>query len=247
MKNDKERLMVMLNENKISQDDYNTLLVALEKKSFFLKLQSSLWLNPFQKIAGFKALIMGMMILLAMSGMGVIAKVYFVGSISIINASAVAKQTMDISFLLLAYQNIVSWLILSAMFILAAMILQKKKIRIIDFLGTVSLARFPALLITILIGIVRMINPSILDVDMSKGISLHASFSQTLLGVLMMVLIVWQIFTYFYAFKESSGLIGKKLVLGFIASIIAAEYSGLPLTTMLTLTLRHPLSCVCYQ
>ena len=139
---------------------------------------------------------------------------------------------MDISFLLLAYQNIVSWLILSAMFILAAMILQKKKIRIIDFLGTVSLARFPALLITILIGIVRMINPSILDVDMSKGISLHASFSQTLLGVLMMVLIVWQIFTYFYAFKESSGLIGKKLVLGFIASIIAAEYSGLPLTTM---------------
>ena len=232
MKNDKERLMGMLNENKISQDDYNTLLVALEKKSFFLKLQSSLWLNPFQKIAGFKALIMGMMILLAMSGMGVIAKVYFVGSISIINASAVAKQTMDISFLLLAYQNIVSWLILSAMFILAAMILQKKKIRIIDFLGTVSLARFPALLITILIGIVRMINPSILDVDMSKGISLHASFSQTLLGVLMMVLIVWQIFTYFYAFKESSGLIGKKLVLGFIASIIAAEYSGLPLTTM---------------
>ena len=232
MKNDKERLMGMLNENKISQDDYNTLLVALEKKSFFLKLQSSLWLNPFQKIAGFKALIMGMMILLAMSGMGVIAKVYFVGSISIINASAVAKQTMDISFLLLAYQNIVSWLILSAMFILAAMILQKKKIRIIDFLGTVSLARFPALLITILIGIVIMINPSILDVDMSKGISLHASFSQTLLGVLMMVLIVWQIFTYFYAFKESSGLIGKKLVLGFIASIIAAEYSGLPLTTM---------------
>ena len=62
MKNDKERLMGMLNENKISQDDYNTLLVALEKKSFFLKLQSSLWLNPFQKIAGFKALIMGMMI-----------------------------------------------------------------------------------------------------------------------------------------------------------------------------------------
>ena len=232
MKNDKERLMGMLNENKISQDDYNTLLVALEKKSFLSKLQSSLWLNPFQKIAGFKALIMGMIILLAMSGMGVIAKVYFIGSISLINASAVVKQTMDIGFLLLAYQNIVSWLILSIMFILTAMILQKKKIRIIDFLGTVSLARFPSLLITLLTAIVRMINPGILDVDLSKGIQLHVPLSQTLYGVTLMVLIIWQIFTYFYAFKESSGLIGKKLVLGFIASIIAAEYAGLPLTTM---------------
>lgn len=232
MKNNKERLMGMLNENKISQDDYNTLLVALEKTSFFSTIQSSLLLNPFQKIAGFKALAIGMIILLLMSYVGVIAKVYFIGSISMLNASVVATQTMNIGFLLLAYQNIVSWLVLTAVFIIAAKILQNKKIRIIDFLGTVSFARFPLLLFTIFTSITRMVNPDMLDVDITKGLLVHPSIEQYLFSIVGMILVVWQIITYFYALKESSGLIGKKLWLGFIVSIIVAEFISHPLTTV---------------
>src|SRR3990167_4812466 len=100
MNTEKIRLERMLKENKITQQDYNTLLVALEKKSFFSKMGSSLLLNPFQKIAGFKALVIGMMILVAMSCIGIIAKVYFLGPLSVINASALPKQTIDIGFLL---------------------------------------------------------------------------------------------------------------------------------------------------
>jgi hypothetical protein len=123
MNNDKERLMAMLKEKKITQEDYNTLLSAIRKKSFFSRMESSLLLNPFQKIAGFKALILGIIIMLTMSYMGVLAKLYFLGPLTIINASAVVKQTMDIGFLLLAYQNIICLLILTILFFIAAKIL----------------------------------------------------------------------------------------------------------------------------
>ena len=195
-------------------------------------MESSLLLNPFQKIAGGKALVIGMMILVAMSYIGVMAKVYFLGPLTAINHSILAKQTMDIGFLLLAYQNIVCWLVLSALFVIAAKILQKKQLRIIDFLGTVSLARFPLLLVTIITSITRMVNPAIVDIDMSKGIPLHSSIGAYIFGVVAMILLVWQIITYFYAMKESSGLVGKKLWLGYIIPIIAGEFIALPLTTL---------------
>jgi len=233
MNTEQARLERMLKENKISQQDYNTLLVALEKKSFFSRMESSLLLNPFQKIAGGKALVIGMMILVAMSYIGVIAKVYFIGPLTAVNYTILTKQTMDIGFLLLAYQNIICWLVLSALFVIAAKILQKKKLRIIDFLGTVSLARFPLLLLTIIMSIIRQVSPAMLDIDMTKGIPLHyASSGEYVLNAIVAILLVWQIITYFYAMKESSGLVGKKLWLGFIVPVIAGELIALPLTSL---------------
>lgn len=233
MNNDKERLMTMLKEKKITQEEYNTLLTALKKKSFFLKIESSLLLNPFQKIAGFKALIFGIIILLTSSYMGVLAKLYFLGPLTIINATAVVKQSREIGFLLLAYQNIICLLLLTTLFFIAAKILQNKKIRLIDFLGTLSLARFPLLFFTVIVSFARRMNPTILDFDMSQGIPLHAhsSIGFVILAVTGMALIVWEIILYFYAMKESSGLVGKKLWLGFIISLIVSELIAFPLTT----------------
>ena len=52
MNNEKTRLDKMLNEHKISQEDYSVLSKALHRKAFYTKMQSQFWLNPFQKIAG---------------------------------------------------------------------------------------------------------------------------------------------------------------------------------------------------
>jgi len=232
MKHEKERLMTMLKDNKISQDDYNLLLGAIKKRSFFSKMSSSLLLNPFQKIAGGKALGIGIVILLCISYLGVIAKVYFLDPISIINSSAVLKQAVEINFLFLAYQNIVSWLVLALLFRISAKVLQKKKTRMIDFLGTVALARFPGLLITIVCSILRVFNPGFLEIDLTKGLHMHVSFGEMVFGITVTILTVWQIITYFYALKESSGLDGKKLWIGFIVSLITACFIGQLLTTL---------------
>jgi hypothetical protein len=232
MKQEKERLISMLQEKKISPDEYNLLLAALEKKSFFEKISSSFLINPFQKIAGFKALISGMIVLIIMSYLGVIAKVYFIGALSILNASAVVNQKIEINFFLLAYQNLVAWLVLATLFLISAKILYPKKVRVIDFFGTVALARFPLLVLTLLMAIIRVINPEFLAIDLSKGIPLHPSIMTNVFGVIILCLFVWQITTYFYGFKVSSGLTGKKLWLGFIGSLIVAEYLTSPLTTL---------------
>ena len=232
MNQEKEHLMNMLKEKKISQEDYNLVLGALEKKSFFEKMSSSFLINPFQKIAGFKALISGMVVMILMSYFGVLAKVYYPGVLSLLNGSAVANQKIEINFFLLAYQNLVAWLVLAGMFLIATKIVHRKKVRVIDFLGTVALARFPLLLLTLIMATIRVLNPGFLVIDLSKGIPLHSSVMMHLFSAITIILFIWQIATYFYALKESSGLIGRKLWLSFIVSLIVAEFIASPLATL---------------
>lgn len=232
MNKDKEHLLCMLRERKISQEDYDLLIRTLNKKSLFEKISSSFLINPFQKIAGFKALISGIIILLIMSYVGVIAKVYFPGVLSVINASVVTHQKIANNFFLLAYQNLVAWLVLAVVFMIAARISQQKRIRMIDFLGTVALARFPLLILTICIMVIQIVNPDFLAIDLSKGLPLHPTIGMDLFSIVTTCLSIWQIAMYFSALKESSGLIGKKLWISFIASIIVAEYIASPLATI---------------
>jgi len=232
MVKEKEHLMSMLKENKISDKDYNLLMSALQKKTFFEKLSSSLLLNPFQKLAGFHALLAGIMILLCMSYLGTIAKVYFPGIFSVLNASVVANQQIENNVFLLAYQNLVACSVLAGSFLLAAIIFRQKGLRVIDFLGTVTLARFPLLLLTIVLAVIRVLDPGFLAIDISKGIPLHPSVTMSLFSAVVICLLIWQITTYFYALKESSGLRGKKLMISFIGSLILSEIIASPLTTI---------------
>ena len=232
MNTEKARLDKMLHEKKISQDDYSILLQSLKRKSFFTKLHQSLWLNPFQKIAGFKALILGIFILVMTSYLGIQAKLYYLGPLSAINAFALAKQNISHLFLFLLYQNMVNWLVLAVLFMIATKILQKNKMRAIDFLGTVSLAQFPVLLTTAYTCLIRIFYPSLLDIDMSHGLQIHFTLYQYICTIPFIVFIVWQIVLYFYAFKESSGLNGKKLWWGFLGSLIFVSMIAQPLTTL---------------
>ena len=232
MNKEKAHLMSMLKEHKISQDEYTLLLAALEKKSFFDRISSFFLINPFQKIAGVNALVWGMAVLIIMSYLGVVAKVYFPGVLSVLNASAVAHQKIEINFFLLAYQNLVAWLVLSGMFLMSAKIFQQKRVRLVDFLGTVALARFPYLVLTLLMSIIRVVNPGFLAIELNKGVSLQPSIAMSAFSAVVICLFIWQIATYFYALKESSGLIGKKLWLGFIVSLILSECIASPLTTI---------------
>ena len=232
MSTEKARLDKMLQEKKISQDDYRMLLSSIKRRSFFSKLQQSFWLNPFQKIAGFKALTIGMLILVMTSYLGVKAKLYYLGPLSAINATVLAKQTISYPFLFLLYQNIVNWLVLAILFMIAAKILQKNKMRVIDFLGTVSLAQFPMLLVTVYTCLIRRFYPSLIEFDVSKGFPIHFTANQYIFTIPVIVFVVWQGVLCFYALKESSGLNGKKLWWGFLGTLILAGLIAQPLTTL---------------
>jgi len=231
MTKEKERLLSMLKENKISEDDYKILSASLDKKtsSFVLQL-FSLLINPFQRIAGLYSLLAGLVILFSMSYLGVIAKVYFPGILDCLNSSIVSNPKIPLNFFLLAYQNIVSWFVLSILFIIAAKICHQKRMRIIDFFGTVALARFPFLVLVVFLSIVRVLNPSFMDIDLTHGFQIQKSFMTPMFGTVVVICAIWQITTYFYALKESSGLSGKKLWISFISAIILGEMLSSTLT-----------------
>ena len=231
MNTEKTRLDKMLSDNKISQEDYHILATALKRKSFFAKMHASLWLNPFQRIAGVKALIIGVVILILTSYVGVKAGIYYLGPLSLINATALPKQSFAHPFLFLIYQNTVAWITLSLLFIIAAKMLQKGRVRIIDFLGTTLLGRFPILMITLSAFLIRIFFPEVLNIDVSKGLQVHGSIAQYLFSILISVFLIWQGFVYFYAFKESSGLTGKKLWWGFLGAIVLSEFIAMPINT----------------
>lgn len=233
MSKEKERLIRMLHENKISEEDYKLLSAALDKKSSLASQLFSIFINPFQKVAGLYALIIGLVFIVSISYLGVIAEVYFPGILDCLNSSVVKNPKAPLNFFLLFYQNIISWLVLSILFIIFAKIFQKKNIRIIDFFGTVALSRFPYVILTGFLSIVRVMNPSFMNIDITKGYSLHPSIMMSVFGFMVIACMIWQVITYFYALKESSGLMGKKLWVGFIASLLLGEVIALPLTTLL--------------
>jgi hypothetical protein len=75
-----------------------------------------------------------------------------------------------------------------------------------------------------------MINPSFMEVDIENGLNFDPSIMTSIFGFIVILCFIWEIATYFYALKESSGLIGKKLWGSFIASIIIGESIATPLT-----------------
>ena len=221
---EKQKLADMLDEKKITKEDYQLLVHALDKQESKRSLVA-LFINPFQKIAGQTALLAGLVIIVVMSYMGVVADVYYAGIFDCLNAANLKHtQAIKPNFSLLLTQNVINWLSLSATFILSAIIFKQKRFRVIDFLGTVAFSRFPTLILTTFIAIVWAANPSLLDFDVTKTtFQYHFNISGTLIDFMWQFCYAWQITIYLFALKESSGLNGTKLWIAFVVSVFTAD------------------------
>jgi len=229
MNTENEKLRNMLKEGKITENDFQLLSTALDKRKPCISRLFTLAINPFQKIAGWYALFSGILVMCCMSYLGVIAKVYFPGILAVLNASTVKNPAVPINFSWGMYQNFVSWIILSILFIITAKIFKQRQVRLIDFFGTVALSRFPFLVLVVFISIIRVVNPAFMEIDITKGFPIHSSLSMVAFSFVVILCAAWQLTTYFYALKESSGLTGKKLWISFIVAIILGDIISSPL------------------
>lgn len=223
-------LRKMLAEEKISEHDYQLLSAVVDKKPFTKETISSFIINPFQRLAGFQALAFGILIIIAMSFIGVYAGVYFEGVTGSTIASSFKNAKVQPNFLFLLYENAVTCLSLTFCFVVAAKIFGQKRIRLIDFLGTVTFSRLPYLILVTYIVIERWLRPSFYNFDPAKDYEFHFSIISMLSNSLWSLFYVWQIALYYHALKESSGLTGKKLWISFLISIVLCEIAGLYLT-----------------
>jgi len=172
----------------------------------------NLTFNPFTRIAGWQALALGVVIMLLMAMAGTYANVYFDGAIDMhFTEKATLKDSLNclgIDFISLVLTLSVAGLIIA------------KNFRLLDILGTVSLAKAPFLLLAIASMAVNAPN---LEEIMKDPSSIFSSFSFVVLMVLTIPIMIWHIILLFNAFKVSTGAIGNKVVPAFIIALLVAE------------------------
>lgn len=178
--------------------------------------------NPFIHIAGFPAMLSGLAIMAATSVIAFFGKVHFDGAIDM-HVGAVTPAW------LYGVEPLLAWLIVSFVLYITASILSKSKIRLIDFFGTMALARA-----ALLPGASILLLPSFQNLtpeNMTPGM--------VLASLLLLIPIVWFITLLYNAFTLSANLKGNKAVWGFIVGLIAAEViSKIALHYLFTLYLK---------
>jgi len=212
----KERLLALFQEKKISEAELQILLNSIDTKiSFFYKVYLFL-INPFQKIAGFQAFFLGILFTIVMAFCANKADVHYPDIISLTSSIELNKK---LNFIKILCEQLIQCTTLALFFYIFSLIYQNGKVRLIDFLGTVYFSRFPYFIMTLYILILRHLFPNILTGSGDHPWR-YAMYIFSDLGL------AWQIITYFFAFKESSGLKDTRLWAGFILCIILASFTS---------------------
>lgn len=163
------------------------------------------WANPFVRFGGEKAATMGVLIALLSA---------FVsrGGLRYDGAFDTHKAKQAVSWGTALFDQILALPLSALVFWLVASVLGSKG-RYIDQFGAVGLSRLPyllmgALLLQLQVG------------DLSNG---HLSPAVAAVVLTSLFALTWNFVWLFRGFKNASGLLGAKLVRGFIVSIVLAE------------------------
>ena len=168
-------------------------------------------------MAGFQSFFIGLLLLVVMAYCATIAETHYPNLVSFISSAELNRKPKFFEILI---ELLIQCTILAFFFYFFARFVQKYKVRFIDFLGTVYFSRFPYFVLTIYIMIIRMFYPQILS--RPQDISLLAD----IMFIILYLGIAWQFITYFFAFKESSGLKDTKLWIGFILCLVLASFTS---------------------
>ena len=185
--------------------------------------------NPFEKIAGWKAFGIGIVILCLTTVLGYFSNTVFYG----ISIKLVQSITWGKVFSLQALGLAIT---VAVMYLIA--LLSAKRVRFQDILGTVTLAKYPLILAVLMFWVwggrimsitdelLMSLKEELLTSDAYKIVSefsFYDYFVLTMFSLLSIVILVWTIALLFNAFKVSTNLKGAKSVLLFIAVILIAE------------------------
>jgi len=181
------------------------------------------WLfNPFQFIAGGRALVIGLILIAATAAIASFSRVHLDGVLDMhLGVASIKRHFFFI-------EGAVDWLALSIVLILIGKLLSRGRGRIIDIVGTQALARWP-MLISSLLGFLPGITATGAALFQSIGTSgvarpdpgMIAIFVLFTLTVVLMT--VWMVALMYRGFAVSCNLKGVKAIAAFSAGLILAE------------------------
>lgn len=172
----------------------------------------SFFINPFTRIAGWQALSWGIVILLLTAYMGFKSGVYFDG---VLDFHYIDNVLLWKSIIIL----IADILAITCTLGISALIIGKK-FRWIDLLGTLTLSRFPFMILAFVALFSTAPNlKSILE----NPTSIFQSISFVILLILSFPVLIWFVVLTLNAYKVSCDIKGNKATISFIISLLTAE------------------------
>ncbi len=178
--------------------------------------------NPFYKLAGWKALISGLIALAILGLLGGYFDAHFDGVIDM----HVAKE---VSYGTAFFESVVNWLVLVVIWGIAAIILYGFRFRFIDLLGIMAFVRIPFIILPPL-AYVFSIKETIdelttMTLEHSAEFSMEplASFSFVAFVILSLAVIILSVIWMYNGFKLLSNSKGVRLNVTFIAGLIVGE------------------------
>jgi len=178
--------------------------------------------NPFNYIAGSKALLLGIAIITLSALLGYFSNNHFDGVIDIhIGAKA--------PFLVFLVEGLINLFCISLFLLIFSAIFLTLKFRIIDVVGTQAFARLPLIIVPI-IGIflpqgniAEYIQYTFLKIGNPISISNFEIAGFIIYTIISLVSLAMMITWMYNAYRVSSNIKGAKIIISFIVSVLLAE------------------------
>ena len=184
----------------------------------------AVWLfTPFRFIAGTKALIIGLVVMLLLSILGYLSNTHFDGALDI----HYGCLTIDTLYLPHILYQLVGWGLLTLVFYLTARIVTKSSIRLIDIAGTMALSQAP-LIFAALLGFIPSFHICIGDINTINMGEMMAVLKEnavmmTVAGLVTMLFAIWSIVLKYNAYSVSANIKGVVGGISFAIALIVAE------------------------
>lgn len=184
----------------------------MKKETFFL------FINPFQKIAGFSALAWGFAGLIAATALSVVTGYHYHG---LLHYGAAPNP----AWWCYAAEHLIVWLVPALLFYGSALVFSKSRIRIIDVFGTMLFAQIPFVFMT-LFALAPPVQKT-MNIDPTLPIEQIATQPDFLIGTMIllvsMTFLILTLIWMYQALRTSCNLKSGKLIAIYIVGIIASD------------------------
>ena len=170
------------------------------------KFQSgiALMINPFERIAGWQALGIGVVVMALTAVVGKINHITFLGSVYV---DPITTFSFPVAFAI----QIINYLLLFLIMWIAGLCFSKSKLRAVDVAGTMALTRIPMLLLSIVFFLpIAPASPY----DITRWI---------VVCLICVPFMIWMVALMYNAYSVSCNMKGSKAIISFIGALIVAE------------------------
>ncbi len=184
---------------------------------------ATLLFNPFYYLAGIKALALGLGVIFLAAVVGFWGNAHFDG---VLDTHVGASAPVWVFFA----EGVVDWLCLAVALWLAGKIISRTAFRAVDVLGTQALARWPTLLVSVIVLPKAFQRFGAQLMAMLQQGKLQINFSDALVfgivALAMIPLMCWTVYLMYKSFSVSCNVAGGKAIGTFIAALLIAEIAS---------------------